>query len=103
MLKVGDVITAKKVGRGKFVVIDARWGGGGTGHGPGDSYPDGLEVTLRKFLPGNAQSVARLGKKHVRYEDNTGCFKDSEYLGTYTVVGKVKLELIITSVTSSIT
>jgi len=48
--KVGDVLTFEGV-EGRFVVEDTWYGGGGTGHGPHDVYPDGLHVYCRKLTP----------------------------------------------------
>ena len=48
--KVGDVLKFKHVGlEGFFVVEDLWFGGGGTGHGPHDIFPDGLLVYTRKL------------------------------------------------------
>ena len=45
---VGDVLTIPEKG-GLWVVEEAGWSGGGTGHGPHDVYPDGLHVTARRL------------------------------------------------------
>jgi len=34
---------------GKYVVVEAKLHGGGTGHGPHDIYPDGWHVVLEKM------------------------------------------------------
>jgi len=36
-------------GKSKFVVESANMQGGGTGHGPGDTYPDGWHVQARRL------------------------------------------------------
>lgn len=53
--KVGDVLRSRRfTGKEKhlWVVEDARMGGGGTGHGPHDIYPDGWQVTVRRLKRG---------------------------------------------------
>jgi hypothetical protein len=44
----GDVImTPAGEAEKRYVVLDARLAGGGTGHGPNDVYPDGWQVKAR--------------------------------------------------------
>jgi hypothetical protein len=45
----GDVIAYPKLGRGQWVVVATCMTGGGTGHGPGDVYPDGHQLILRRL------------------------------------------------------
>lgn len=60
LLKIGDVVKSTRFkdrcfhdgsvkDSDEFVVESTHWGGGGTGHGPHDIYPDGLNVTARRL------------------------------------------------------
>lgn len=48
----GDTLDTKKFA-GAYLVQDARSQGGGTGHGPGDVYPDGHHIIATKLKAGN--------------------------------------------------
>lgn len=53
-----------------FVVEQAMSGGGGTGHGPNDVYPDGWQITARRLLPdGSYDSEGEVVQFY-----QTGCF-----------------------------
>lgn len=47
-----DVIKHPKLGPGEWLVAEVGMGGGGTGHGPGDIYPDGHQLTLYRLRGG---------------------------------------------------
>lgn len=81
MLQVGDVIKSDKVGPGKWVVTRTEMSGGGTGHGPGDVFPDGWCVDL--FNPATEET---------RYFYQSGSFRSWAMLreDEYTIVGKAK-------------
>lgn len=61
-------IDAHDPGRGqaRFTVISAHMGGGGTGHGPGDVYPDGWLVEAERLD----------GPREVVKLSQSGCFND---------------------------
>ena len=48
----GETLNTKKFA-GSYLVQDARSQGGGTGHGPGDVYPDGHHIIATKLKSGN--------------------------------------------------
>lgn len=54
---------------GEYVVVKARKSGGGYGHGPGDCYPDGHEVTAKKLNNGKFDPEA----VEIRFYQS-GCF-----------------------------
>lgn len=65
-LAPGDIFTRPGSDE-EWIVIDAGWAGGGTGHGPHDVYPDGWRVTIKLWV-GHAGEPVRY------YQDGTGCF-----------------------------
>jgi hypothetical protein len=50
---IGDVLELDGVVGTHFVVEEARWGGGGSGHGPGDEYAAGWKVHVRQLDAGD--------------------------------------------------
>lgn len=55
---------------GEYVVTQARMDGGGTGHGPGDKYPDGYHVVARKL---NKDGKYNPNGKEINFYQS-GCF-----------------------------
>lgn len=53
-----------------FVVVRTAMTGGGTGHGPGDIYPDGYEVTVKRLVGDGTYDPN--GEELVFFQ--TGCF-----------------------------
>lgn len=81
--KFGDVIKLPKDSL-EYLVIGAGLGGGGTGHGPTDIYPDGWQVTIQKL--DEAGSYNPKTKRITFYQ--SGCF--SNKILEVEVVGKMK-------------
>jgi hypothetical protein len=71
----------------KFLVEHAGLGGGGSGHGVNDVYPDGWELSLRR-LDADGSYSPESETIHC-YENNTGCFIQEIYITKYTIVGKM--------------
>lgn len=79
--KEGDVIQIPGK-TGEFLVIDAEFTGGGTGHGPYDVYPDAWHVTAKKVYDG--KPVGR----SVKFTQNTNNYSDC--IDGVVKVGKMK-------------
>ena len=85
-LAVGEVITAAALGPGSWIVIAARWAGGGQNFdGP---FPDGWAVTL--IPESRAPLTKRLAKQQTRYQDGTGSFCAEYMLGAFSLVDGAK-------------
>lgn len=82
----GDVITHPKLD-GKYLVIEAKYSGGGYGHGPHDIFPDRWSLTLRKIDPETGE-IANKGMTMFQ----SGCFTFGCILGDPPpeVVGKMR-------------
>ena len=58
-VEIGDIFktTKSKIDTGEwageYLVVEAKWDGGGTGHGPHDVYPDGWSIVAKKLKDGN--------------------------------------------------
>ncbi len=63
-------ISPKDLPNGEWVVEEARLTGGGTGHGPGDVYPDGWHITARLLRPNGTYDPKGVTLQF--YQD--GCF-----------------------------
>lgn len=83
-LKKGDVfeVTSRK---GRFVVVETHFDGGGTGHGPLDVYPNGHRVVAKKLKEGKWDSK---GRKLEFYQ--SGCFTNMILPKDIDVVGEMK-------------
>ena len=62
--KIGDVITHSKLNNEEYVVVETIMTGGGEGHGSGDIYPDGHQLTL---YPINKMGFIDLTKEARRF------------------------------------
>lgn len=112
-VQVGDVITsplftkgefnygAYSVGEGNrirkiketdcFVVEEAKMGGGGTGHGPQDVYPDAWQVTARRlYEPCGLQEFGTYDPRGlvIKFNQRTNCYHFT--INEVTVLGKMK-------------
>ena len=67
--KIGDLIQHPKIGEGTYRVTGTALTGGGYGHGPGNYYPDGHELTLMPESNGTVDWSAK--PKHFF---QSGCF-----------------------------
>jgi hypothetical protein len=76
--------------RAKFVVEAANMQGGGTGHGPGDVYPDGWHVRARR-LNGNG-TYDRNGEMIEFYM--TGCFIGLIKAEEVEIIGKMQRRFV---------
>ena len=72
LLQVGDVFTSETLGEANYVVEKAGMAGGGTGHGPGDIYPDGWQVTVRQLAEDGSYDPD--GESTYFYQ--SGCFSN---------------------------
>lgn len=99
-LEVGDVLWKVTVGSwqpksrnlpGYWVVVKVWQGGGGTGHGPGDRYPDYSNVRLGKVT---ARGLTDEWEEIVKFEDvanvDTGM---AHSITGYQRIGKVHVAL----------
>jgi hypothetical protein len=83
--KRGDVIQSQDLGSGLWLVEEAGWGGGGTGHGPHDIYPDAWQVCVRKL---NADNLPTGPSKSFNQKTNcySNCIPVVEVVGVWKVV-----------------
>ena len=72
LAELGDVILLDE---NEWVVIKVEWEGGGCGHGPGDVYPNGWSVTVKKLIPNSAIPYDVEEEERQFYQ--TGCFQSS--------------------------
>lgn len=89
-LQVGTVITAPKLGQGKWIVIKAEESGGSTNWR--DPWPDGWHLTMVEVEDNIKDTeVIQLStltkeKKKSFYQDGFGCFNRESSLGDYEIV-----------------
>ncbi|MDD5192562.1 MAG: hypothetical protein PHH54_00710 [Candidatus Nanoarchaeia archaeon] len=74
--------------KARYVVEKTYYGGGGTGHGPYDIYPDGWHVTARRLLQGDVYDPQ--GEIIEFYQ--TGCFLNK--VETPDIVGKMQMMFV---------
>lgn len=74
---------------GRWVVVRTEYGGGGTGHGAGDVYPDGHKVTCEKIVDHSWEYKIRVSF----YQ--TGCFTAMIREDEIDVVGQAQLSYTI--------
>ena len=80
--------TDKTRGRARFVVEATEMTGGGTGHGPGDVYPDGWHVTARRLRDDGAYDP---DGEVIRFYQ-TGCFNCM--VEAPSIVGKMAIRFV---------
>ena len=85
--RTGQVLVHPKLGKGEWVVVSTCMTGGGTGHGPGDVYPDGHQLTLRRLKQGTDQID---WSKDEQEFYQSGCFTDEVMLPYVKPVRKLK-------------
>jgi hypothetical protein len=73
--------------KAEYVVIEALMQGGGTGHGPGDVYPDGWHVVAKRLDDGRMWNPD--GEEIEFYM--TGCFINMIPPNKVLIVGKMKM------------
>jgi hypothetical protein len=74
-------------GTARFVVTNAKMTGGGTGHGPHDTFPDGWQIEARKL----AQDGSYDPSGETIYFYMTGCFTTMVHPGELDVVDRLEL------------
>jgi len=89
-VREGDILDIDKgeidgIGAGRYLVEKAEWGGGGTGHGPHDVYPDGWQVNIRRLA---ADDFYKPTNKASTFYQKTNCIGPSAE--SVLVVGKMK-------------
>ena len=107
-LQAGDVIQILKKKDGVsvnkcYLITQAKMGGGGTGHGPHDVFPDGWLLTLS--LLGKSMIWSQSAKIIHLYQDGFGgCFTDTVVLkdDEFAVVAKMEINWKLVSMVHSI-
>ena len=87
-LKIGDVFSIDK-SKILFVVTEASMGGGGTGHGPNDIYPDGWQISSRQLNKDRTYSPKGRRKNF----SQSGCFNNRVLPERITLDGTMKKQV----------
>jgi len=89
-LMEGDVFTCLYIGKGKYLVVSAQYGGGSTGHDP---FPDGWEIEYIPLSPSALLSplgIAQALPRQIKKFHQSGCFNDIVHVDSIEIIGCMK-------------